>query len=327
MLRAHELSVTFGDLTAVDRVSVDVADGETVALVGRSGSGKTTLLRAIAGLVPTDGGSVEVDGTDVSSVPSHLRGIGLVFQDFALFPHLDVGSNVGYGVGTGADREDRIAEALRLVGLEGMNSRPTNQLSGGQAQRVALARTLASRPRMLLLDEPMGSLDRAYRRQVAEELGSLLGATGIPTILVTHDVEEAFALGDRIVVMEDGVVVAAGPPSSVWAQPGTADAARILGHTAIVEAEAIDGMARVDAAPIPLPPGTPNGLATILIRNARLMDVGGVPLPVAYSRFSGPLWTTGLRIGGGVLEVMTVQNFEIGDMVDVAIDPDDVTVL
>jgi thiamine transport system ATP-binding protein len=327
MLRAHELSVTFGDLTAVHRVSIEAADGETVALVGRSGSGKTTLLRAIAGLVPTDAGRVEVNGIDVSSTPAHLRGIGLVFQDFALFPHLDVGANVGYGIGSGNDRTNRIAEALQLVGLEGMESRPTYQLSGGQAQRVALARTLASRPGVLLLDEPMGSLDRAYRRQVAEELGSLLSSTGIPTILVTHDVEEAFALGDRIVVLEDGAVVAAGPSASVWAQPGTADAARILGHTAIVAAEITNGVAHVDATPIQIAADSPNGPATVLIRNARLMDVGGIPLPVAYSRFSGPLWTTGLRIGDGVLEVMTAHWFEVGDIIHVAIDAADVTVL
>jgi thiamine transport system ATP-binding protein len=326
MLRARNLSVSFGDLTAVDNVSLDVAEGETVALVGRSGSGKTTLLRAIAGLVPTDSGVVEIGGSDVSTLPPHLRDVGLVFQDFALFPHLDVEGNVGYGVGVGPDRRARITDALRLVGLDGMESRRTDELSGGQAQRVALARTLANRPRVLLLDEPMGSLDRAYRRQVAEELSALLSATGIPTVLVTHDVEEAFALGDRIVVLERGAVVAAGAPESVWAQPGTPDAARILGHTAIVEIVALDGVAQVGGASIPLPPGTPNGPATILIRNARIVSDGGIPLPVAYSRFSGPLWTTGLQLGGGILEVVTADRRDIGEAAHIAIDVADVVV-
>jgi thiamine transport system ATP-binding protein len=183
MLSALDLTVRFGETTALDEVSLSVADGEVVAVLGASGSGKTTLLRAIAGLQALDTGRLVWDGQDLADVPPHRRGFGLMFQDFALFPHLDVGRNVEFGLRMqgvpAAERRRRVNEALERVELPGFEQRPPATLSGGQAQRVALARALAPGPRMLLLDEPLGSLDRALRERLTGELAALLATLGI----------------------------------------------------------------------------------------------------------------------------------------------------
>ena len=194
---------------AVDGVSFTVARGEIIALTGPSGSGKSTLLRAIAGLEPLAGGSVRWAGHDLAGVPPHRRGFVLMFQDGQLFAHMNVAANVGYGLArvSRAEREARVAELLDLVGLSGFGSRAVTELSGGERQRVALARSLAPRPRLLLLDEPLSALDRALRDRLADDLARLLRQTETTAILVTHDEQEAARVADRALRLRDGELV------------------------------------------------------------------------------------------------------------------------
>jgi thiamine transport system ATP-binding protein len=243
MLQVIDVSVRFGAVAALDGVSVELSEGSGVlALLGPSGCGKSTLLRAVAGLEPLRGGTVAFDGQDISAVPVHQRGFGLVFQDGQLFPHRTVAGNIGYGVAK-ADRAGRVRELLELIGLPGLGDRRVDQLSGGQAQRVALARALAPRPRLLLLDEPLSALDRELRDRLADDLARILRAAGTPTIVVTHDHAEAAALGDVVAVMDSGRIVQRGTPRDLWRHPATASVARFLGYTASVPATARHGVA------------------------------------------------------------------------------------
>ena len=202
-LELREIGVVRGGRTVLDRVSLDVADGEVVCLTGPSGSGKTTLLRVIAGLSEPTSGTVSFDGADLRDVPVHRRGFGLVFQDHALFPHRDVAGNVAFGLRMqgvrGRGLASRVAGELELVGLAGAEHRDVTTLSGGEQQRVALARALAPRPRLLLLDEPLASLDRELRDRLALDLRRILREVGITAIHVTHDLAEAATVGDRTV--------------------------------------------------------------------------------------------------------------------------------
>ena len=202
MLEASDITVRFGERTVLDRVTLQVATGEVVALLGPSGVGKSTLLRVIAGLLIPDGGTVSLDGRAVTLLPSHRRNIGLVFQDEQLFPHLTVAENVGFGlrmqrVGR-AEAAARVQELLELVGLEPLANLHVTKLSGGEAKRVALARSLAPRPAVLLLDEPLTGLDRELHDRLSTELATLLRATGTTALLVTHDLDEAATIADRI---------------------------------------------------------------------------------------------------------------------------------
>ena len=327
MLQVADLTVRYGELLAVDEVDLSLQRDETLALLGRSGSGKTTVLRAIAGLVPIVSGTITLDGIDLGPIPPHQRGIGLVFQDFALFPHLDVGDNVGYGLRMqgAADADGRVEEALAMVGLEGLQHRRTDQLSGGQAQRVALARTLAPRPRLLLLDEPLGSLDPALRRTLAEELKALLDRTGVPAIIVTHDTEEAFALGDRVTVLVEGRAAATGPPAQIWNEPRTAEVARIVGHVGIMTATVADGIAVVDGFQVPI--SAPDGTATHLIRPGAATIGGPIAATVISSRYRGPDWVATVALGDGSIEVSSPEPVSGGEPIDIGIDPTGVTTL
>jgi thiamine transport system ATP-binding protein len=203
VLHVRELSVAFDGTTVLDRVSLHVDDGEVVALLGPSGSGKSTLLRVIAGLLTPDDGSVELDGRDLARVPTHRRGIGLVFQDEQLFPHRDVAGNVGFGLEmAGADattRQHRVSELLDLVGMAGFGHRLVTELSGGEAKRIALARALAPRPAVLLLDEPLTGLDRELHDRLMGDLGVILRLAATTAVWVTHDRDEAHGVADRIV--------------------------------------------------------------------------------------------------------------------------------
>jgi ABC-type Fe3+/spermidine/putrescine transport system ATPase subunit len=226
-------------------ISFSLDTGETICLLGASGSGKSTLLRIIAGLEEPKSGSIFFDGQDMTSTPPHLRDFGLVFQDHALFPHLNVNDNVGFGLKMRrlppAEAAERVANSLELVNLAGFGERAVTELSGGEQQRVALARALAIRPRLLMFDEPLGALDRALREEVLNELRSILHHTDIPAIYVTHDQEEAFAIADRILILHDGEIVRGGTPEDVWANPGSAFVAGFLGLGNLLEGTYLGG--------------------------------------------------------------------------------------
>jgi thiamine transport system ATP-binding protein len=227
-LRLDAVTVRFGDVTAVDEVSLDIPTGEVFALLGPSGSGKSSLLRAIAGLEPC-AGDIVFDGESVRHTPVHKRGFALMFQDGQLFPHLDVAGNVGYALKVaGQPDAARVAELLDLVGLAGFERRRVTELSGGEQQRVALARSLAARPRVLLLDEPLSSLDRELRERLAGELRAILETAGVTTILVTHDHDEAGVIADRIGVLDAGHLVQTGTLRDLRAHPVSDRVARFL---------------------------------------------------------------------------------------------------
>ena len=232
----------YGDVQAVDGVDLVVAPGRTTALLGPSGCGKSTLLRLVAGLEPPDAGTIRLDGRDLARVPPQRRGIGMVFQDFALFPHLDVAGNVAFGLverrWPRERRDARVGELLDAVGLEGLERRRPHELSGGQQQRVALARALAPRPSLLLLDEPLSNLDRTLRDELTAELAALLSDLEVQAIHVTHDQNEAFALADRVALMRDGRIVQEDTPEALMASPRDAWTARFLGLRELIPAAA-----------------------------------------------------------------------------------------
>ncbi|MYS22075.1 MULTISPECIES: ABC transporter ATP-binding protein [unclassified Streptomyces] len=281
MLRLDAATVRFGARAALDAVDLDVAAHEIVCVLGPSGSGKSTLLRAVAGLQRLDAGRVLLDGADQRAVPAHRRGVGLMFQDHQLFPQRDVGGNVAFGprmhkVPRGP-RERRVAELLDLVGLPGAAHRSVATLSGGEQQRVALARALAPEPRLLMLDEPLGQLDRSLRERLVVELRQLFGRLGTTVLAVTHDQGEAFALADRVVVMRDGRIAQSGTPLEVWQQPASEFVARFLGFDNITEGVVDGAVADTVWGRVPVPDGTPEGPCRLLIRPAgvRLGPPGG----------------------------------------------------
>ena len=235
---------------AVDAVSFTVEPGEILSVLGESGSGKTSLLRAVAGLELPVAGRVLLEGGDITDQPARARGVAMMFQDLALFPHLDVAANVGYGlrmrrVGR-AERHAIVAELLALVRLDGFGGRSISTLSGGQRQRVALARALATEPKLLLLDEPLSSLDRNLRDELVLELGELLRSRSLAVIHVTHDQSEAFSLSDSVMIMRDGRTLQRGAPRELWHEPSTAFVARFVGHQNVFSPEELVGLAPVD---------------------------------------------------------------------------------
>ena len=241
-LRTAGLTRRYGAVTALSDVGLEVAFGGVTAVLGPSGSGKSTLLRLIAGLEPLDAGRVQVREHDVTRLPAHRRGVGLVFQDHALFPHLDVRSNVAFGLveaGWPRDRRRaRVAELLADLDLSGLARRRVDALSGGERQRVALARALAPRPAVLLLDEPLASLDRGLRERLAEDLAERLRQPELASVLVTHDLDEAATVADRILLLRAGQAVQAGPAASLVRDPVDAWVARFVGHPNVFEGTA-----------------------------------------------------------------------------------------
>lgn len=244
MLEVHHIFKSYEGKPVLADISFKVETSETICLLGASGSGKSTLLRIIAGLEEADSGSVSFDGRDLSSTPAHLRDFGLVFQDYALFPHLNVSENVAFGLKMRRlpqnEIAERVANSLEMVNLQGFEKRQVTDLSGGEQQRVALARALATRPRLLMFDEPLGALDRTLREDLLNELRSILHQTNIPAIYVTHDQEEAFAIADRILILHGGEIVREGAPADVWANPESAIVARFLGLGNVLDGEVIE---------------------------------------------------------------------------------------
>ncbi|WP_458076842.1 ABC transporter ATP-binding protein [Streptomyces sp. EMB26] len=294
LLRLEDATVRFGGRAVLDSVGLDVAEHEIVCVLGPSGSGKSTLLRAVAGLQPLDAGRILLDGRDQEGVPAHRRGVGLMFQDHQLFPQRDVGGNVAFGLrmrGTPrAEQTRRVRELLDLVGLPGASGRAVAALSGGEQQRVALARALAPSPRLLMLDEPLGQLDRSLRERLVVELRELFGRLGTTVLAVTHDQGEAFALADRVVVMRDGLIAQSGTPLEVWQRPADAFVARFLGFENVVEATVTDGVAVTRWGKVPVPRDAPEGTRPLLVRPAgvRLVPAGeGLRCTVTARTFRG----------------------------------------
>ncbi|MFG2455149.1 ABC transporter ATP-binding protein [Streptomyces sp. M41(2017)] len=294
LLSLRGATVRFGGRAVLDAVDLDVTEHEIVCVLGPSGSGKSTLLRTVAGLQPLDAGSVTLDGRDQAAVPAHRRGVGLMFQDHQLFPQRDVGGNVAFGLRMhGAPKGEqaaRVAELLELVGLPGARNRAVASLSGGEQQRVALARALAPRPRLLMLDEPLGQLDRSLRERLVVELRGLFGELGTTVLAVTHDQGEAFALADRVVVMRDGRIAQSGTPLEVWQRPADAFVARFLGFDNVVDATVSGEAADTPWGKVPVPEGAAQGPGTLLVRPAGVRLVApadGLRCTVAARTFRG----------------------------------------
>ena len=233
-LQVQNLVKTFGQTTVVKGVSFAFDKGEFISLLGPSGCGKTTILRMIAGFETPTSGSIEVDGKDITHLKPNQRQLGMVFQAYALFPNLNVGDNIGFGLKVAGmprdERRARVTDMLRLIGLSGYEKRFPYEMSGGQQQRVALARAIAPRPRLLLLDEPLSALDAKIRVSLREEIRSIQRDLGITTVFVTHDQEEALSISDRIVVMNAGNIEQLGTPHDIYNRPATRFAATFVGH-------------------------------------------------------------------------------------------------
>jgi spermidine/putrescine ABC transporter ATP-binding subunit len=277
LLAITGLTVRFGATVALDRLDLPVERGELFVLLGGSGSGKTTLLRAIGGFVRPETGRIVLDGVDLGALPPHRRSVNTMFQSYALFPHMSVAANIGFGLRmqglNRADAHARVAEMLDLVDLAGFGARRPAQLSGGQQQRVALARALAPRPALLLLDEPLSALDRNLRRETRDELVRLQRRLGIAFILVTHDQEEALTMATRIGVMRDGRLAQVGTPAEVYERPNSRFVAEFLGAANILPA-----VVRADGMRLELP-----GLS-VTVCTATLATMGPVLLAIRPER-------------------------------------------
>ncbi|WP_331447625.1 ABC transporter ATP-binding protein [Streptomyces xanthochromogenes] len=337
MLKLDGATVRFRQRAALDAVDLEVADHETVCVLGPSGSGKSTLLRVVAGLQPLDSGRVSLGGADQAGVPVHKRGLGLMFQDHQLFPQRDVAGNVAFGLrmrgASRAEQAARVGELLDLVGLPGAERRAVAALSGGEQQRVALARALAPSPRLLMLDEPLGQLDRTLRERLVVELRSLFGRLGTTVLAVTHDQGEAFALADRVVVMRDGRIAQTGTPLEVWQRPASEFVARFLGFENVVPATVTGTVAATPWGKVPVPSGSPKGEARLLVRpgGVRLVPArDGLPCEVVSRTFRGNHVALRLRPGAGPLleaECELTASPQPGDEVGVAFAAGGVVVL
>jgi len=334
MLTVEGATVRFGDRAAIDRVDLSVAAGERVAVLGSSGCGKTTLLRAIAGLQPLDAGRVCWDGVDLVSVAPHGRRFGLMFQEYALFPHRDVRGNVEFGLrmlgGNAAARARRVAEVLDLVGLGELADRRVAALSGGEQQRVALARALAVEPRLLMLDEPLGALDRAWRARLVDEIHALLDRAVLPAVYVTHDHTEAFAIATRVAVMREGRIVQQGAPADVWRRPVDVGVARFLGFGPSGRGDAGAGTLRTPwGAELPAPPGTADGPVELVLRPdaVRLDADGALAATVVRAVFAGAHVDVTVQPGAGpplTFAVAARDAPEVGASVRLAFDAEGV---
>ena len=276
-VQVERLTKRFGTVAAVDGVSINIARGETVALLGPSGSGKTTMLRLLAGFETPDAGRIVVEGEDVTRAPPARRRFGMVFQHYALFPHLDVGENVGFGL-RGIDRGSRdgkVAASLELVDLAGFERRKVQELSGGQQQRVALARALAPEPRVLLLDEPLSNLDPSLRERTRRELRQLITRLAITTLFVTHEQEEAFELGDRIAVLHAGALEQIGTAEEIYERPATLFVAAFVGRANVFRNAAARSF------------GGHEGTVTVVRPERLRFGDAGVPGTVRARRYAG----------------------------------------
>lgn len=306
------LGKTYGGVVAVEGLDLGVGRGEFVSLLGPSGCGKTTTLQMIAGFVGVDRGRMLLDGADLAGVSPSKRGLGIVFQSYALFPHMTVAQNISFGLemrGVGrAEREGRTREAMALVGLAGFDDRYPRRMSGGQQQRVALARALVVKPALLLLDEPLSNLDAKLREEMQGELRQIQRSIGTTTVLVTHDQHEAMALSDRIVLMNRGRVEQIGPPDAVYDSPASAFVAHFLGKTNVLTGVADGaGSVAVDGFSVALA-GARAGPAMIAVRPERLTigpaGSAGFQARIRTRVFQGSHWLLSADSAAGPLTLM-----------------------
>ncbi len=318
-LTIDSLIVTLGDATILSDIALSVAAGERFAIMGPSGAGKSTLLRAIAGLTPIASGSIAVAGRDVASVPAHKRSVGLMFQDYALFPHMSVLENVVYGLRmAGVPAKQRVRrglELLDLVGLAEFGERRPESLSGGEQQRTALARTLAPAPSLVLLDEPLGSLDESLKFVLLAETRATLEAVGATSIYVTHDPAEAFAFCNRMAIMDKGALVRVGRPDEIWLDPQSEFVARSVGHMNLVPC----GFVRRDA----------QGLCAIPSEGIVIRGDGRFGGIVEMVTFADGGYTCSVRVPevDVLLAIRTHQPPSVGQHVSFEIDPETLIVV
>ncbi|MEX0645646.1 MAG: ABC transporter ATP-binding protein [Parvularculaceae bacterium] len=317
----------FGAVEALAGASLDVSAGEIVCLFGPSGCGKTTLLRLIAGLEPLQSGRIDLDGQTLSdAVPPEKRPIGFVFQDFVLFPHLTAAENVAFGL-SGGPRRDLLEQArkeLKSVGLEDVAARFPHELSGGQQQRVALARALVRRPRAMLLDEPFASIDAVLRRRLREGMRAMLKEYGAATLFVTHDPDEAVALGDRIAIMKEGHIVETATPLALFSSPLTPEGAAVFTGAQRLEGRSENGIVRTAFGAFRGANRVHGPVSVIALPGALglVADAGG-PASIVSSRFTGPRWTSTVVApdAPAPLLVETGEPAEITGRVRVEFDP------
>jgi len=337
MLEVQNITKSYEGKPLLRGLSFTVEQGQTVCLLGASGSGKSTLLRIIAGIETQESGRVLWDGRDISQVPVHERGFGLMFQDYALFPHRNVFDNVAFGLKMkGISHEDarrRVNEVLEMVSMTGFSRRKVTDLSGGEQQRVALARALAPNPKLLMFDEPLGALDRTLREQVLHDLRDLLHATHIPAIYVTHDQEEAFSIGHKVILTNEGVIVQQGKPEEVYKQPATAWVARFLGQDNLV-AGVVKGM---DPVIVSTPLGDlqvgrsccdelhPGCEVTLLIPPSSIQPAAeGINVVIGQVDdviFKGQVKQVVIHSGDFTLQFASTYTFTEGETIQISLDP------
>lgn len=337
-LRIENLLKRYDRVTAVDDVSLEVAQGEFVCLLGPSGCGKTTTLQMVAGFVAPDAGRVVLAGKDITGLPAHRRGLGVVFQGYALFPHMTVAQNLAFGLEMrripAAERERRIGQALELVHLQDLAKRVPRELSGGQRQRVALARALVIQPPVLLLDEPMGALDAKLREDMQIELRALQRRLGITTVMVTHDQSEALSLADRVVLMQAGRIAQMGRPYELYEQPNGRFSSTFLGKANIFSGDSDGRTLTAGAVTLPVPPASPSGAVDCIIRPERMRFSGSGALlqgQVSARVFLGNHWLFQIDTPLGEVR-LTQPNTELplvteGHQVGLSWSPDDVRVV
>ncbi len=335
MLELRKISKRFEQHAALSEVSFKVKRGEIVAILGPSGSGKSTLLSIVGGLESADAGKVLWAGKDLVNMPAHLRGFGLMFQDYALFPHRDVTGNVAFGLEMAKVSKEkiqsRVREALALVGLSGFEKREISSLSGGEQQRVALARALAPAPRLLMLDEPFGSLDRALRTRLLNELADILHAAGQTALYVTHDQEEAYAIADRVALLDAGRLVQFGRPADIYRKPASAFVARFLGLDNLFSATLLKkGQRRILRSPLgelPAPATKLSGDLLMLLRPDRVqIGRGKVTLKgkLLSQKFSGAFQQAEIEIGGVPIKLEFPSSVTLprkGQPIQISFDP------
>jgi ABC-type Fe3+/spermidine/putrescine transport system ATPase subunit len=336
-LKLTGISKSFGKTQVLRGVDLTIRSGEFVSLLGASGCGKTTLLRIVAGLETVSAGSVEIDGADVTDLPPEKRDIAMMFQSYALLPHMSVTENVRFPLrmrrqGTRDEQYARVAAALETVQLSQLAERMPRQLSGGQQQRVALARAIVSNPKVLLLDEPLSNLDARLREEMQVELIDIHRRIGLTTLFVTHDQEEALSLSDRVVLMNRGAIEQEATPRQIYDAPATAYASSFLGSANLVPATISGGVARLaDGQTLPMPAGSADGAATLVLRqeNVDIAEDGELSARVVTRVYLGSRNRYILDLAGQKISVLApaAVMIEPGATVRLRVAPERVRVL